>query len=187
MIAALVLAAAACNGDCRAESLFVHMERKLLSRLVQLEAKSHAEGSVHADATADLSIGPAARLRARGTFQGKPFDKSFDQPATAELRDAFVLGLTRMGLLHNVVRLAHDQAPDHADGTVRDWLRPVKFRRVKGGVGYVMNVGGTETGETTLLIDAKTKLPRRRTAVIHFPAGDMRVTESYRFPRKRAP
>jgi hypothetical protein len=185
MISALLLAAAACNGDCRAESLFLQMERKLLSRLVQLEAKSHAEGSVQADATADLSIGPAARVHATGTFQGKPFEKSFDQPATPALRDAFVLGLTRMGLLHNVVRLAHDQAPDHADGTVRDWLRPVKFRRVRGGVRYAITVGGTETGETTLLIDAKTKLPRRRTAVIHFPGGDMRVTESYRFPVRR--
>jgi hypothetical protein len=182
MLGALLLAAAACNGDCRAESLFMEMERKLLSRVVQLEAKSHAEGSVQADTVADLSVGPAARLRAKGTFQGKPFEKSFDQPATPELRDALLLGLTRMGLLHNVVRLAHDQGPDHADGTVREWLRPIKFRRVKGGVRYAITVGGVETGENTVLIDSKTKLPRRRTTVVHFPSGDMRVTETYRFP-----
>ena len=29
------------------------------------------------------------------------------------------------------------------------------------------------------------KLPKKRTAVLHFPKADMRVTETYRFPVKQ--
>ncbi len=185
MIVALVLAAA-CSGDCRAQTLFMAMERTLLAKApLQLEVKSHAEGAVKADATSELSVGPATRLHAQGTFAGKPFEKSFDEPTTPALRDAFVVGLARMGLLHNVVRLSRDQPPDHADGTVREWLQAVSFRRVKGGVSYALQVGGRQSGESTLSINAQTRLPSKRTLVVHFPEGDMRVIETYRFPAKR--
>ena len=55
----------------------------------------------------------------------------------------------------------------------------------KGGAAYSINVEGQDRGETTLFIDAKTKLPRKRTAVAHFTKADMRVTETYRFPVKQ--
>jgi hypothetical protein len=186
MIPALLLAAAACSGDCRAQTLFLTMERKLLSAMpMQLEVKSHAEGAVKADAVTDVSIGPETRLHSQGTFLERPFQKNYDRPTTPGLRDAVVLGMTRMGLLHNVANLTQDLPPDHADKEVRDWLKPVKFRRVKGGVAYSINIDGQDRGETTLLINAKTKLPSKRTAVIHFPNADMRVTETYRFPVKQ--
>ena len=183
----LLLLAAACSGDCRAESLFQAMERKLLSQMpaVQLEVVSHAEGSVRADATTEVSVGPATRLHSRGSFLGKNFEKNYDQPTTPGLRDAVLVGLTRMGLLHNVANLTEDLPPDHADKDVREWLKAVNFRRARGGVSYQINIDGKDRGETTLLINAKSKLPMKRTAVIHFPGGEMRVTETYRFPVKR--
>jgi hypothetical protein len=184
MIIALAIAAA-CSGDCRAESSFAAMERRLLSGLLQLQVTSHAEGAVRADATTEVSIGPAVRLHARGTFDGKPFAHDFDEPSTPALRDAVVLGMTRNGLLHNLSNLAQGNGIDHADGGARDWITAEKFRRVKGGVSYVILLGGKDFGFATLLIDAKTKLPRKRTQVVHFPDGDMRVTETYRFPAKR--
>jgi hypothetical protein len=184
-VIALLLAALACSGDCRAQSLFQQMERKLLSGLVQLEVTSHAEGAVQADATTEVSVGPATRLHSQGTFLGKAFQKSFDQPTTPALRDAVVLGLSRMGLLHNVANLTQGLPPDHAGGGVREWLQAVKFKRVRGGVSYAIHIDGADHGETTLYIDSKTKLPRKRTAVIHFPNADMRVTETYRFPVKQ--
>lgn len=181
MIALLI--AAACSGDCRAQMLFQTMERKLLSAMpLQLEVVSHAEGAVRADATTGVSVGPATRLHTQGTFMGTPFQRDFDQPTTPALRDAVVLGMTRMGLLHNVVNLAQGNGIDRADGTVRDWLSAAMFRRVKGGVAYTVLIDGKNAGFTTLLIDAKTKRPRKRTEVVHFPNGDMRVTETYRFP-----
>lgn len=187
MIPALLLAAA-CSGDCRAQDLFTTMERRMLAAMpLQLEVRSRAEGSVKADATTSVSIGPATRLHSRGRLEGEVFEKDLDRQTSPELREAVVLGLTRMGLLHNVVRLAQDQPLDHADGTVRDWLRAVKFRRVKGGVRYSINLEGKDRGTVTLLINAKSKMPVKRTAVVHFPRGDMRVTETYVFPRHAPP
>src|SRR4051812_36427808 len=186
MIVPLLLAAA-CSGDCKAESLFQAMERKLLSQLpaVQLEVTSHAEGAIKADAVTDVSVGPATRLHSKGSFLGKNFEKNFDQPTTPGLRDAVLLGMTRMGLLHNVANLTQDLPPDHADKDVREWLKAVKFKRAKGGVSYSINLDGIDRGETTLVIDSKTKLPKKRTALIHFPQGEMRVTETYRYPVKK--
>ena len=183
---ALLLAAGACSGDCRAQALFQTMERRLLAQMpAQLSVVSHAEGAVQADATTEVSVGPATRLHSQGTFRGKPFQKSFDQPTTPRLRDAVLLGLARMGLLHNVARLSQDLPPEHADGSLRDWLQAVNFRRVKGGVSYTVLLDGKDVGPVTLLIDAKSKLPRKRTQVVHFPNADMRVTETYSFPVKQ--
>ncbi|MCA1828071.1 MAG: hypothetical protein ABR567_02600 [Myxococcales bacterium] len=181
MILALVLAAA-CSGDCRAQSLFQTMERKLLSAMpLQLEVRSHAEGAVRADATSDVSVGPATRVHAKGAFMGTPFERDFDERTTPDLRDGLVIGLSRMGLLHNVVNLSQGNGIDHASGGAREWLEPVNFRRVKGGVAYRLRVNGKETSAVTLLIDSKQR-PKKRTMVVHFPGGDMRVTETYRFP-----
>lgn len=184
MIIALVLAAA-CSGDCRAQSLFQTLERKLLSAMpLQLEVKSHADGPVRADATSDVSVGPATRIHARGTLMGKPFERDFDEPTTPELRDAVVIGLARMGLLHNVVHVSRGEPIDHASGGARDWLQPVGFRRVRGGVAYALVVNGKQSSEVTLLIDSRQR-PKKRTMVVHFPEGDMRVTETYRFPARK--
>ncbi|MGZ6143764.1 MAG: hypothetical protein ACXWLM_10525, partial [Myxococcales bacterium] len=92
-----LLLAAACSGDCRAQALFQTMERKLLSaQPLQLEVTSKAEGAVRADATTDVSVGPATRLHTKGSFMGTAFAKDFDEPTTPELRDAVVLGLSRL-------------------------------------------------------------------------------------------
>ena len=75
----VLLIAAACSGDCRAQMLFQTMERKLLSAMpLQLEVVSQAEGTVRADATTGVSVGPATRLRTQGTFMGTPFQRDFD-------------------------------------------------------------------------------------------------------------
>ncbi len=184
---ALLLAAAACSGDCRAQSLFMTMERKLLSEqpALQLHVDSHATGAVKADASTDLSVGPEVRIHSEGALMGKPLAVDYDQPSNPGLRDAVIVGLARMGMLHNVVNLAQGGGIDHADKDVREWLKPVKFRRVKGGVAYKVTVDGKESGEATLLINAKTKLPSKRTLTVHFGNGDMKVSETYRFPAKR--
>lgn len=182
---ALLLLAAICDGDCRAQSQFAAMERRLLARPLQLEVRSHAEGAVQADATAEIFIGPATRVHTKGAFMGTPFARDFDQPTTTDLRDAVLIGLSRMGALHNLIEISQGNPPDHAAGGVREWLQAVKFRRVKGGVSYVVHVEGKDTGEATLLIDARTRLPRSRKLTVHFPNGDMLVTETYRYPKKR--
>lgn len=184
IVAWLVAAAAACSGDCRAQQKFEAMERRLLSRPLQVAIKCHAGGALQAGADVRVFIGPATRLRASGTWKGEPFTRSFDQPTTPGLRDAVVLGMTRMGVLHSVARLMQGGGPDHADGTVREWIEPHDFRLVKGGVAYRLRVGGEEAGEVRLTL--ANGLPRRRIQEVHFPNGDMRVTEEYRFPPRGA-
>ena len=188
MIAIILAGAAACSGDCRAQALFQTMERKLLSaQPLQLEVESHADGAVKADATSEVSVGPATRVHTKGNFMGAPFAKDFDQPTTGDMRDALVLGLSRMGLLHNVVNISQDNGIDHAKGGARDWLEPYDFKRVKGGVAYALRVSGKQTSEVTLLIDPKTARPKKRDMVVHFPNGTMHVIETYRFPKLVAP
>ncbi len=185
MIALLI--AAACSGDCRAQALFQTMERKLLSaQPLQLEVESHASGAVKADATSELSVGPATRVHTKGSFMGAPFARDFDEPTTADLRDAVVIGLSRMGLLHNVVNLSQGGGIDHGGGGARDWLEAVDFKRVKGGVAYALRVSGKQTAEATLLIDRQQR-PLKRDMIVHFPNGSMHVIETYRFPKPQAP
>lgn len=187
MIHALLLAAA-CSGDCRAQALFQTMERKLLSaQPLQLEVQSRADGAVRADATSEVSVGPATRVHTKGSFMGAPFAKDFDQPTTPNLREAVIIGLSRMGFLHNAVNLSQDNGIDHGAVGARDWLEPVNFKRVKGGVAYALMVSGKQTSEVTLLIDSKTARPKKRDMVVHFPNGNMHVIETYRFPKLVAP
>ena len=70
---ALLIAAAACSGDCRAQELFQTMERKLLSAqpALQLEVTSHAEGWSEAPAGngpggsgTTAALGPSTPVRA---------------------------------------------------------------------------------------------------------------------------
>ena len=173
-----LLLAAACSGDCRAQALFQTMERTLLSAqpALQVEAVSRADGSVKADATSDISVGPMVRFHTSGQFMGAPFTKDFDQPSTPELREAVLLGLSRMGALHNAVNVSQGNGIDRAR------VEAVNFKRAKGGVSYSVQVNGKITGESTLSIDAKTKRPLKRSMVVHFPNGEMRVTETYKFP-----
>lgn len=182
MLLALLLAAS-CSGDCRAQQQFQEVERKLLSGLLQLEVKTKATGPLAADATTDLSVGPATRLRTRGTLAGKPLEKSLAVPTTPDLRDAVVLGMLRLGLLPNLTRLAEGEPLDYAGGGARDSLKAVKFRRVKGGVRFAVQRDGKDAGEATLLIDAKTKLPAKRTGTLRVEGGTVKLEETYRFPR----
>ncbi len=74
------------------------------------------------------------------------------------LREALLVGLTRMGILHNLACLTGNAAPDHADGGVEAWVTVGSFQRPDGELGG--------------------PLTRRQT--VRFPMGEMRVVERYR-------
>lgn len=185
MILAL-LAAAACSGDCAAQKKFLDAEARVLAKPVKAQIHSHAEGSVKADADSLLEVGVRSRLTARGSFMGTPFDKTFDQPTTPELRDALLIGLVRMGVLHNVVNLMAGQAPDHSTGGAREWLTPHDFKPLKNGVAYKLRLAAREAGEAKLYFD-KRGFPELRDLLVHFPQGDMHVIETYQFSAPASP
>ena len=45
------------------------------------------------------------------------------------LNEAIVIGLTRMGHLHNIAVLTGGLPPDHSDGGAADWVRVANFAR----------------------------------------------------------
>lgn len=104
-------------------------------------------------------------------------------PCPPQLREAVVVGLVRMGLLHNVARAWSARAPDRADGRVEDWVALLRPRDAvvegkPGGIAFDIAVEGQPVGEGALLLD-DAGLPVVRTQTVHFPDGDMHVVERY--------
>ncbi len=145
-----------------------------------------------------------ARITARGEFAGagtdivfrtnvgrmfgQNGDHRFEAEAPTGLTEGIVIGLTRMGLLHNLAVLSTGAPPDRIDGTVKRWVRPGDIRageiieedgRRLGSFAFTVVVADQPSGEATLWFDAETGLPVRREQVVQFEQGEMRVLESY--------
>lgn len=186
------------------ETVFVELERRLGHGPLRLRFELVAEGAIVASLAGTLSIAEEVELQAVGRFGGAehevrlwtegdrlragardaPF--ALDVPRPPELVPALVIGMMRMGLLHNVAMLVGGQPPDHADGGVREWIQTVEHQHVEGtgdppAIGYGLVVAGQRAAEGTLWIEAH-GLPVRRELTVTFgegPAGQMRVVERY--------
>jgi hypothetical protein len=205
IIAALALAAVAA---CAAEKPVVlpavdpgqtfldELETRLLrAKTVHVQGRAGSTGAIASDLAFELFLGDGqkARLEAKGTFAGKPVDAWFvcdgtsmavrgkeKTAAAPEVRDAVVVGLVRMGILHNLARLSGGDAPDHADGHVRDFVRAERGRAGEPAtdVTYDVVVRHKVMGEAVLSLTAEAK-PKARTAVVRFDEGEMKATEQY--------
>ena len=106
----------------------------------------------------------------------------------AESNRALLLGLTRMGLLHNLARATQLSAPDHADGGVTPWItldsfRPTTFaqdgeREGMPSLGFDLLVNDQVSASIQLWLDAD-GLPRRREQTVKFGVTEMKVVETY--------
>lgn len=156
--------------------------------------------------TLGLGVQERAILVANGSFGGRPQrlvlasdgegvrglhadSIAFASDSPSALREALVVGLARMGLLHNLARLTAGQPPDHADGNVAAWVTTHDAvwgarRTVDGHVAqalhFAIQVSGADAGNATLWLDTATGLPVRRAQIVRFPTGTMTVTEAYR-------
>lgn len=181
--------------------------RTLEAPTVRVDYRITSAGAFTADLTGTLGLGrfDRALLLANGTFGGAPqrlvltAEKQamrglhadtvvFSAPQPPALREALVLGLTRMGLLHNLARLTAGQPPDHAEGSIEGWIEPVNVAwGPKGTIGgraaqalqFTLRVGGTDAADVTLWLDAETGWPVGRDQSVTFPDGTMRVEERY--------
>ena len=173
------------------------------SRSVHVPFEVDASGAVEASLRGDLFLGPegAARLEAQGTFAGRDVDvmavSDGEQliwsgapeavPTPQGLRDALVVGLTRMGILHNIARLTAGAPPDHMEGGVRDWVvvspdasDAAPPPDLSGeGLALAITVDGVPSGAFRLTFDDAGRLPRLRRQGVDFPTGRMEVTERY--------
>lgn len=161
--------------------------------------ESSLEGKV------ELRQGNVASIDVEGTFAG-PADLTlssdgsrltggsaaggFDVATPGHLNEAIVIGLTRMGILHNLARLTAGQPPDHMDGGVQDWVQVVDVEKsmVEGEMGrsqarydFALVVAGQRSGTARLWVDLSTGLPLRREQTVQFDTGEMRVVEIYEY------
>jgi hypothetical protein len=184
MITALLIAATVCSGDCAAQKEFEQMEEAILSAPVQGKTVSHAEGSVKVDVDATLTIGADTKISFKGNVMGQDVDKTYENPTTPELRDAILLGLTRMSLMHNLVLFTRDRPPANVEGHIRQALTPHDFAKAPGGgIAYKLRAGNREMGEGVIKFNSKSHLPMSRKFVFHLDNGDMKVSESYQLTR----
>lgn len=207
----IVLLATGCAGtpanDESAEAAFAALEAQLLDAAVlRVDYVVTAEGAIGASLSGDLvTQKPSlAALRAHGDFAGESKlmqlsadgvqmrggsgAATFSSAVPAALHEGLLLGLLRMGVLHNLAMLSAGAPPDATDGGVRDWVVPSAFawldsgpgdNAVERGLAFELSVNGSPAGEVRLWFDSVRNLPLRREQIVHFEHGDMRVTEHY--------
>lgn len=209
-----LLALAACGPQHRtpqpppqpAESALARVEDRLLTApTLRLRYRVLAQGAFTAELGGELLVegSDIVQLTASGTFGDAPVQlhlhaaegrmrggsaqRSFDGPAPDHLGTALVLGLTRMGILHNLARLTGGRAPDHAEGNVQEWVVPREVTWVdataeapdsRSGLRFAIEVAGNRTAEATLWLGSD-GLPVRRDQTVRFPGGEMNVIEEY--------
>lgn len=195
-------------GDDSARTAFAEIEAAVLAtRVLRVNYEIEARGAIEASQTGDLVLQkPAmAAIDSAGVFAGAAVrpqlvsdgirlrggaePKFFERPLPADLHSGLLLGLTRMGVLHNLAMLTQGAPPDGTDGAVREWVVPGAFvwqaqsRRIDGvavrGIGFDIAVGGRPAGKAVLWYDPESRLPVAREQLVRFDSGDMRVIERY--------
>ncbi|MFT5142651.1 MAG: hypothetical protein ACI84D_001267 [Thalassolituus oleivorans] len=98
-----------------------------------------------------------------------------------ETFSAVVLGLTRMGIMHNLAQLSTVSPPDHGDVGMDDWVAVDNFGNAPvgeyTGMSFDLFVDGEKTSSAILAVEDG--LPVRRRQEVAFPGGSMIVTETY--------
>jgi hypothetical protein len=184
MIAALLIAAAACSGDCAAQKQFEQMEEALLAQPVTGKTFSHAEGSVQCDIESTITIGPDSKVVYKGNVMGKDVDSTWEHPTTPELRDALLIGISRMGLMHNIVLFTRERPPANVEGHIREALTVHDFAKApNGAISYKLKAGNREMAEATIKINSKSHYPMTRKMTVHLDSGDMKVSETYQLTK----
>jgi len=182
------------------------LEARLLAAAeLDVRAELVAEGAFTAKLRSSLALrGDTAALRARGRFGDELVEAAVmvdgreqlaltnrgprTDPAPPDARGALVIGLVRMGVLHNVARIVGGQGFDHAEGGAAQWVvatdvavgpeRTIEGRAARS-LAFGIAVNGQPSGRATLWLHPDTGLPWLREQVVAFPGGEMRVTERY--------
>jgi hypothetical protein len=143
---------ASADSSAPPDALFRNLEERLLGAPAwRMRYTITADGAVAASLSGTLQLADSnqVELHATGTFAGAPATlhlrsdgrrmdggsekRTFTAAAPPELREAVIIGLTRMGLLHTLARLTAGAAPDHATGGVQEWVRVKELTGEKAG------------------------------------------------------
>lgn len=207
--AGLLLASAAASAqELDGAALLAQLEQRLLgAQRVAIEATIEASGVIPARLAGRIELldRNRASVAYAGSFAGKSADLALQadgrlahlksgaqgraEPVGGETNRAVLLGLTRMGLLHNLARVSALAGVEHAQGGIEQWVRLDAFRPTtfaQGGelagtmsFGFDVVVAGNAAASARLWIDPGTGLPRRRQQTVRFAQGEMTVVENY--------
>lgn len=183
-----------------AAAAFSGLETRLMdARTVRLGFDITSEGAFESDLRGTLAITGDDRVElvASGTFGGQAVDLKASSDGRGftygngdglrtgaippRLKEALLIGLTRMGLLHNLAVLTANSPPDRAEGGVREWVRVHDFgwsADVPPAARFSIEVAGTPVGSASLGLDPDGN-PVIRRQTVQFPQGEMRVVERY--------
>lgn len=188
------------NHNLTAEQVFSRMEQRVLG-------EEHMEFTVESSGALESSFagwirreGGELAMAAQGVWDGEPVTVSaettrdllvLNTPAQMErvkkepfLSTAVLIGLTRMGVLHNLARLVAGKAPDRDGGGVREWVvaENIEFAdEDRNRIRFDIVVAGTKSAVATIQVDPRSGLPIQREQTVEFPQGPMTVVETYRF------
>jgi hypothetical protein len=203
---------AACQGfsDSRAEMAFREVEDRLLGeKSLQFKFRVTSTGTVNSSLQGQLRLksGNRIEIEISGTFQSNPVKTRFESDgrrmhwnageqkleldAPRDLREAIIIGFTRMGLFHNLALLLGGQPPDHAGGGVNVWVQASDFMfaapdpasKVRGrSIRFQIDADGETIGEASYWISPLTRVPVERRETLKTPSGRSEIVESYEFP-----
>ena len=165
---------------------------------------SRPRGAVSADLHGELQIlgEGVTHLTATGIFAEESVELSvisdgstyefgnqssrISSPTPEYLNEALLVGLTRMGILHNLAMLTASAPPDRVYGGIRDWATVDGFDTLLQGESlpgsrslfFSLTVDGVPAATVELDLDPD-GMPTGRRQLVQFPEGEMRVVESY--------
>ena len=185
---------------CDGEAVLAEVERRLLEAgIVSCEFRITSEGAFQAELSGLLEVRgrESVHLAAAGSFAGEGVEVALrvagDEmtygpgvipaaaPRPAHLEKALLIGLTRMGILHNLARLTASRPPDRGEGAVQEWVTAGLVRGCGSQADplqFEVIVAGQAAGSAWLEL-SEAGLPRLRRQVVRFPSGEMAVTEQY--------
>ncbi len=191
-----------------ADEAFRSFEEKLTAaETVRVKVDIIAEGAVSATMKGQLTVAGnnKAHLLFNGQFDGEDAkiglisngDQMRGGAATGEFRidapqalnEGILVGLTRMGILHNLAKLVGESPPVGTDGTVREWvtLSNLEYGETErlgnlktDSMHFDVTVAGEPAGKGTLWMHPTSGMPVKREQTVIFPEGEMKVVETYR-------
>ncbi len=203
--AAALLVAACGGGETRVENptpddgsaAFDALEQRLLdSPYLELTARIESTGAVSSALEGSLIIdGDRVLLGFYGTFGGKEVlvelesdgskmtggngTLSFEVETPPALKEGLVVGITRMGILHNLAVLASGNPPQATYGEAKTWVTVSEVTTGVDSLSFNIAVNGKPSATAKLTLNTETGLPARREQTVRFPDGDMNVVEDY--------
>lgn len=161
------------------ETELAALETRLLSRqraLVRFSSESSGAANVVARGPLQwneerILLAPSGEIE--GVLRSGRFEQQNPSP---QVRETILLGMVRMGLMHNIYRLYNEQPPDLPDVRAGNVRWDAGSRRFT----FDMLVNGQDVGDADLWL-GENMLPARRETVVRMQGSELRVVEAYQW------